>query len=92
MSQKPSKETLEAVCWDLPPHAACSPDCAPSHYHLFRSMAHGLPEQLFQSLEDVEKWVKEWIELEDEALQRHGIHILSEIWGKVMANDGQYFD
>ncbi|KIH43944.1 hypothetical protein ANCDUO_26043 [Ancylostoma duodenale] len=58
----------------------------------FRSMSHGLSEQRFQSFEDVEKWVKEWIELEDEAFYRYGFRLLSEICGKVMANDGQHID
>ncbi|KIH42827.1 hypothetical protein ANCDUO_27183 [Ancylostoma duodenale] len=61
-------------------------------YHLFRSMSHGLSEQRFQSFEDVEKWVKEWIKSEDEAFYRYGVRLLSEIWGKVMTNEHQYFD
>ena len=89
---KAVKETLEALRWDVLPHAAYSPDCAPSDYYLFRSMAHGLPEQHFQSFGDVEKWVREWIESKDEAFYRRGIRLLPERWAKVIANDGQYID
>ena len=45
------KETLEALNWDVPPHPPYSRDIAPSDYHLFRSMAHGLAEQHFTSYE-----------------------------------------
>ncbi|KIH63587.1 hypothetical protein ANCDUO_06110 [Ancylostoma duodenale] len=74
---KAVKEALEALCWDLPPHAAYSSD-----YQLLRSMSHRLFEQGFQSFEDVEKWVKEWIESEDEVFYRCSVRLLPERWGK----------
>ncbi|UYV67982.1 SETMAR [Cordylochernes scorpioides] len=43
------KETLEALQWDVLPHPLYSPDIAPSDYHMFRSMTHGLAEQHFTS-------------------------------------------
>ncbi|KIH61118.1 hypothetical protein ANCDUO_08618 [Ancylostoma duodenale] len=54
-------------------------------------MFHRLSEQCFQSFEAIEKWVKEWIESEDEAFYRCGVHLLPERWGRATANDGQYF-
>ena len=41
------KETLGARNWDVLTHPSYLPDIAPSDYHLFRSMAHGLAEQYF---------------------------------------------
>ncbi|UYV83954.1 hypothetical protein LAZ67_X000689 [Cordylochernes scorpioides] len=49
------KETLEALQWDVLPHPLYSPDIAPSDYHMFRSMTHGLAEQQFTSYEEGEK-------------------------------------
>ena len=52
------KETLKTLHWEVLLHVAYSLDCAPADYHLFRSMAHALAEEHFNSYE-VEKWVSE---------------------------------
>ena len=44
---KPVRNTLEALSWEVLPHAAYSPDLAPSDYHLFASMNHAFAEQRF---------------------------------------------
>ena len=85
------KETLEAR-WEVLPHAVYSLDCAPSDYHLFRSMAHALAEEHFNSYEDVEKWISEWTASKNESFFRRGIRLLPERWEKVNVNDGQYFN
>ena len=51
------RETLEALNWDVLPHPPYFPDIAPSDYHLFRSMSHGLAEQHFTSYEKVKNWI-----------------------------------
>ena len=38
---------LETLKWEVLLHSLYSPDIAPSDYHLFRSMTHGLSEQRF---------------------------------------------
>ncbi|UYV70751.1 SETMAR [Cordylochernes scorpioides] len=86
------KETLEALQWDVLPHPLYSPDIAPSDYHMFRSMTHGLAEQHFTSYEEAKNWVNVWIASKDEEFFRHGIRMLPERWEKVVAKDGQYFE
>jgi len=44
---KPVRDTLEALNWEILPHAAYSPDLAPSDYHLFALMGHALAELWF---------------------------------------------
>ncbi|EFN85246.1 hypothetical protein EAI_03243, partial [Harpegnathos saltator] len=39
--------------WEVLPHAAYSPDCTPPDYHLFRSIAHTLADECFNSYENV---------------------------------------
>ena len=57
------KTYLEMLKWEVLPHSPYSPDIAPSNYHLFWSMAHGLTEQHFHSHEDKKKkkWVDSWL-------------------------------
>lgn len=86
------QETLEALGWDVLPHPAYSPDIAPSDYHLFRSMQHGLSEQRFNSYEEVKKWLDKWIASKDEEFFQRGIRNLPQRWTKVVANGGQYFE
>jgi len=52
--------------WEVLPHPPYSPDVAPSDYHLFRSMAHGLDDQHFRSYEEVKNWIDSWIALKDD--------------------------
>jgi len=55
------KTYLQTLKRDVLPHPPYSPDIAPSDYHLFRSMAHGLAEQHFRSHEEVRDWLDTWI-------------------------------
>ncbi|UYV65661.1 SETMAR [Cordylochernes scorpioides] len=77
------KETLETLQWDVLPHPLYSPDIAPSDYHMFRSMTHGLAEQHFTSYEEAKNWVNVWIASKDVEFFQHGIRMLPERWEKV---------
>ncbi|KAG5324868.1 MOS1T transposase, partial [Pseudoatta argentina] len=52
---KPVKTYLETLKWEVLPQPPYSPDIAPSDFHLFRSMAHGLAQ----------KWIDSWIASKD---------------------------
>ncbi|EGI68253.1 Mariner Mos1 transposase [Acromyrmex echinatior] len=74
----PVKTYMEALNWEVLPHPPYSPDIAPSDYHLFRSMAHGLSEQHFTSYEVIKNWINNWIASKDEAFFQCGIRMLLE--------------
>lgn len=86
------QETIEALNWEVLPHAAYSPDLAPSDYHLFASMGHALKEHHFKSSEELENWVSEWFSSKEEHFFWNGIHKLPERWLKCVENDGDYFE
>ncbi|KYM83920.1 hypothetical protein ALC53_05682 [Atta colombica] len=56
----PVKTYLETLKWEVLPHPPYSSDIAPSDYHLFRSMTHGLSEQHFTSYEDTKNCIDDW--------------------------------
>ncbi|KAG5317326.1 MOS1T transposase, partial [Pseudoatta argentina] len=88
---KPVKTYLKTLKWEVLPHPLYSPDIAPSDFHLFRSMAHGLADRRFHSYEEAQKWIDSWIASKDMSFFRRGIHVLPERWEKVVSSDGQYF-
>ena len=55
------KTYLETLKWEVLPHPPYFPDIAPSDYHLFWSMMHGLSEQHFTSYEDTKKLYR-WLD------------------------------
>ncbi|KAG5318199.1 MOS1T transposase, partial [Pseudoatta argentina] len=62
---KPVKTYLETLKWEVLPHPLYSSDIAPSDFHLFRSMAHGLADRRFHSYEEAQKWIDSWIASKD---------------------------
>ena len=86
------KTYLETLKWEVLSHPPYSQDVAPSDYHLFRSMAHGLADQHFWSYVEVKNWIDSWIASKDDQFFRRGIRTLPERWEKVVASDGQYFE
>ncbi|GFU65146.1 mariner Mos1 transposase [Trichonephila clavipes] len=84
------KTYLETFKWEILPHPLYSPDLAPSGYHLFRSMAHGLADQHFRSYEEVRNWIDSWITSKDDLFFQRGIRTLPKRWEKVVASDVQY--
>jgi len=89
---KSVKTYLETLKWEVLPHPLNSPDIAPSDYHSFRSMTHGLANQHLRSYEEIKNWIDTWIASKDEQSSRRGIRTLPERWEKVAASDGQYFE
>ena len=87
-----TRETLMELKWELLPHPAYSPDIAPSDYHLFRSMQHSLSDTRFGNVEEVQKFIDNFIQSKSKDFFHRGIHLLSERWEKVVKNDGKYFD
>ncbi|KAG5307528.1 MOS1T transposase, partial [Pseudoatta argentina] len=88
---KPVKTYLETLKWEVLPHPPYSPDIAPSDFHLFRSMAHGLADRRFHSYEEAQ-WEKV-VSSDGQYMSffRRGIYVLPERWEKVVSSDGQYF-
>jgi histone-lysine N-methyltransferase SETMAR len=89
---KKTLETISNLGWEILPHAAYSPDLAPSDYHLFRSLQHHLTDSQFKSVEQIEKSLDEFIALTPTSFFRSGIRQLPERWQKCVQSEGDYFE
>lgn len=75
---KKTKEALLDLKWEVLPHLTYSPDIAPSHYLLFRSMQHSLSGEHFSDITDVRKWIDKWIALRNDFFFQRDIRMLPE--------------
>ncbi|GBO04457.1 Mariner Mos1 transposase [Araneus ventricosus] len=89
---KPVKETLDVLNSDVLSHLPFTPDIAPSDYHLFQSITHGLYKKRLHSYEDNKKWIDSWIASKDVLSIQRGIHLLLERWRKAVASAGRYIE
>lgn len=87
-----TKDTILKLGWEILEHPAYSPDIAPTDYHLFRSMQNALSDTDFKSLDDIRKWIDDFIASKQPEFFRDGIQQLPERWLKVINNNGEYFD
>jgi len=75
------------------PHPPYSPDTAPSHFHLFRSLQNSLIGKNFTSLEDCKKYLEEFFAYKTRKggiFWKDGIFKLPEKWRKVVEKNGEY--
>ena len=76
---KATQDHIFALGWELLPHAAYSPDMAPSDYYLFRSLQHHLADTHFVRLEEIRKCIDDFIASKPVSFYRQGIRKLPEI-------------
>ena len=83
------KKLLE-VGWEVMLHPPYSLDLAPSDYHLFRSLQNHLNGKTFDSNEAVTNELIQFFASKNQTFYESGIRQLTEIWQKVIEQNGQY--
>jgi hypothetical protein len=50
---KLTQQKIEQLGWEVLAHSPWSPDLAPSHYHLFRSLRHHLCNKHYEGFDEI---------------------------------------
>jgi histone-lysine N-methyltransferase SETMAR len=56
------------MLWDALPHPACSPDLAPSDFHLFGPLKEAVGGKRFRANDEVKLSVRRWLDKQQEIL------------------------
>ncbi|EZA62088.1 Histone-lysine N-methyltransferase SETMAR, partial [Ooceraea biroi] len=85
-----TKKKLKCFGWEVMQHPPYSPDLAPSDYRLFRSLQNNLDGHRFNSVDDIQTYLKDFFAQKSRDFYKRGIMSLPERWQKVVDQDGQY--
>ncbi len=85
-------DTIAKLGWELLPHAAYSPDLAPSDYHLFGELKKPLRGIHFEDLNAVKRAVHQWILGTPKEFFENGLKQLVQRWKKCIELRGDYVE
>ena len=78
--------------WEVLPHPSYSPDLAPSDYHLFGFVKDQLHGQRYETMEAIQKAVRQCLRMAGMEFYRRGIFKLPECWEKYLQRNGDYVE
>jgi hypothetical protein len=87
-----TKAAIQELDWEILSHPPYSPDLAPSHYHLFRSLSLQQSARRGVSFNDdaeLQNWLGFFTAKPADFFKR-GIENLPECWEAVVNNGGEY--
>ena len=74
------------------PYPPCSPDPAPSDFHLFGPLKDMLHGTRFEDDESMILAVRTWLHEQETSWYREGVHALVSCWRKAVDLDGDYME
>ena len=83
-------DAVERNGYELIPHAAFSPDLAPSDYFLFPNLKKDIRGRHFRSNEEVVAAVEEWVRDKDHDFFSSGLMALEHRWSKCIILEGNH--
>ena len=89
---KSTRQKLLQLGWITIPHPAYSPDLAPAHYHLFRSLSNFLREKRFDDERALETTLATFFDEKSVDFYERGILSLPDRWRQVIDSDDGYID
>lgn len=78
--------------WELLPHPPYSPDLAPSDFHLFAELKKPMRGKRYDSLKEVKKDLKKWIDSTPKQFFETGLRQLVSRWQKCLELRGNYVE
>jgi histone-lysine N-methyltransferase SETMAR len=85
-------QKINQLGWESLIHPPYSPDCAPSDYHLFASLAHSLSGKKFANLTEVKKHLRLYFASKSTEFYSRGIDLLPIKWQLMIDHNGDYFE
>lgn len=89
---KAMKDVICSLGWEILPHATYSPDLVPSDYHMFQSLQHHMGDSHFNTVEEIQESIEDFINSKPKIFFDDGISQLPERWSRVIDNNGDYFE
>jgi len=81
---------MKFIGWEVLPHPSYSPDLAPSDYHLFGFVKDQLLGQGYETMEAIQKAVRQCLRMAGTEFYRRAIFKLPERWKKCVQRSGDY--
>ena len=83
-------EAIEEKRWTLLPHPPYSPDAAATDFHVNRSVANWMQDEMFNDFDELVASVKGWIASKTRQFFTRGIDMLPEKWEAIVEAGGEY--
>ena len=83
---------LEQWGWEILQYLPCSPDLAPSDFHLFPNMKKHLRAKRFKSRDDVKHDVQTWLRGQDPTFYQQGFEKRISRLDKCINREGDYVE
>ncbi len=87
---KVSGSFLKSHGFDVLPHPPQSPDLAPSHFHLFRSLQRFLSDKNLKNEGEIRSHLNDFFTSQSSDFYHTGIHSLTKRWHDVISCRGKY--
>ncbi|KAF6198043.1 hypothetical protein GE061_007789 [Apolygus lucorum] len=87
-----TREKLEEMHWTTVEHPPYSPDLSPCDYHMFGPLKEALGGERFQTDEEVETFVCNWLRTRPSTFFKTGIEKLPNRWEKCITLEGDYVE
>lgn len=85
-------QKLDQLGWETLEHPPYSPDLSPCDFHLFGPLKEALGGQKFHSDNEVEAYVRNWLQTRPDSFYVEGIKKLPMRWEKCISKSGDYVE